>query len=334
MGLSSGALIAPPTTASPPPHTIRGVSEPAVVLLWGDDSFLLREAALASFGGVHPPEADARSWQGGEIADLATPSLFGEPRALLVTNARHLPDGAIRELDAFLEAPPPESRVILTAEVTTRRVPAALAKVVKGRGDIREVALARKDLAKWATERARARGVPLAPDGAAALVDVLGESPAAIDSAVEQLASAFAGQRVGADQVRSQFQGLGEQRIWDLCDRIFARDTPGSIRTLRSLMESREDALFILGGLASRLRDLLMVKSFPDRMPARELAEAVGLRHEWQVRRYRDQARRFEMSELRRIHDLITAADRDIKSGGAGDVVLPVVVATAAAGGN
>ena len=48
-----------------------------VFLLWGEDAFLLREAALQLLFGVHPNEVDAAAWQGGELQDLATPSLFG-----------------------------------------------------------------------------------------------------------------------------------------------------------------------------------------------------------------------------------------------------------------
>ena len=58
-------------------------------------TFLLREAALARFGGVRVTEVDAAEWQGGELQDLATPSLFGEPRALLITDARSLTKDAI-----------------------------------------------------------------------------------------------------------------------------------------------------------------------------------------------------------------------------------------------
>ena len=63
-----------------------------VYLLWGEDAFLLRESALAVLGDVEAREVDAAEWEGGEAADLATPSLFGERRALLVTDARHLPE--------------------------------------------------------------------------------------------------------------------------------------------------------------------------------------------------------------------------------------------------
>jgi hypothetical protein len=59
------------------------VAKPAtsVALLWGEDDYLLREAALQIAGDRRVTEVDAAEWQGSELQDLATPSLFGEPRA-------------------------------------------------------------------------------------------------------------------------------------------------------------------------------------------------------------------------------------------------------------
>src|SRR5204863_295447 len=129
-----------------------------------------------------------------------------------------------------------------------------------------------------------------------------GESPATLDGALDQLASAFPGTAITKELVLSQFRGLGEQRMWDLCDRAFGKDLPGSVRSLSSLLEGREEPLAILGVIASRLRDLMRVKSVPDSAPAAEVARAAGLRFEWQAGRYRDQARRFTMPDLVRIH--------------------------------
>ena len=299
------------------------------------ESDLLREAALDLLGGVRPVEVEAREWRGGELADLATPSMFGEQRALLVTDARRLPKAALDEIAAYLRDPLPEAALVLVAEVSERAsVPAALAKLVKEAGQVRHVTVARKDLPAWVVDRARRHGAEAAPDAARGLVETIGERPAALDAAVQQLAVAYPGRKLVRALVLEQFRGLGEQRVWDLCDRAFGRDLPGSIRALRSLLESREDALVILGGVASRLRDLVRVKALPERMPAAEMARAAGLRFEWQGRRYRDQAKRFEMQELLRLHGRVVDADRDLKSGAPGDVVLPVVVAAVAGGGS
>jgi DNA polymerase III subunit delta len=308
------------------------MSQTGVVLLWGEDAFLLRLEALRVLEGIDPREVDAALWRGGETADLATPSLFGERRALLVTDCRALPEAAVRELTAYLGGPDPEALLVLCATVPERgRAPGALVKLVKPVGDVHEVKVARKELAGWIVSRGRARGVDLRPQAAVALVDTLGEETAILDQAVLQMASAYPGQPITPEQVGAQFRGLGERHMWDVCDRAFGKDPAGAVRALRSMMEQGDDSLMILGGVASRLRDLLRVRALPDRMPLAEVAREAGLRFDWQARRYRDQAHRFTIGQLVELHRRVVEADRVLKSGGDGDVLLPALIAEIAA---
>ena len=298
-----------------------------VYLLWGEDPFLLREAAIEVLGDLKPTEVDGAEWRGGETADLATPSLFGEPRALLVSNAKALTDDAHRELALYLTDPDPDAPLVLAATVSERaKAPAALMKLVEPVGSVREVKIQRKELPGWLMQRALAKELNLGPDGSAALVEVLGEDPAALEQALDQLGSAFGAERITAALVARQFHGLGEQHVWDLCDKAFARDLPGAMRSLRTLMEAREEGLMILGGITSRLRDLMRVRSLPERLPPAELAKQAGLRFDWQARRYKEQAGRFSAEELSALHERVTWADRQLKSGATDDVVLPLVV--------
>jgi DNA polymerase-3 subunit delta len=302
-----------------------------VSLLWGEDEFLLREAALELLGDLQPVEVDGGLWQGGETADLATPSLFGERRALLVSNARALPDEGVRELARYLEAPDPGAPLVLVAVVGDRaKAPAALVKLVKGVGTVTEVKIKRKELPGWLLKRATAKRLDLAPDGAAALVDTLGEDPGALERALEQLATAFSGERITREIVARQFRGLGEQHVWDLCDRAFSRDLPGAMRSLRTLLEAGEAGLMLLGAITSRLRDLIRVASLPERLAPADAARQAGLRFDWQVRRYRQQAKRFSAEDLAGLHERIAWADRALKSGATDDVVLPMLVAAIA----
>ena len=302
-----------------------------VSLLWGEDEFLLREAALELLGDLQPVEVDGGLWQGGETADLATPSLFGERRALLVSNARALPDEGVRELARYLEAPDPGAPLVFVAVVGDRaKAPAALVKLVKGVGTVTEVKIQRKELPGWLLKRATAKGLDLAPDGAAALVDTLGEDPGALERALEQLATAFSGERITREIVARQFRGLGEQHVWDLCDRAFSRDLPGAMRSLRTLLEAGEAGLMLLGAITSRLRDLIRVASLPERLAPADAARQAGLRFDWQVRRYRQQAKRFSAEDLAGLHERIAWADRALKSGATDDVVLPMLVAAIA----
>jgi DNA polymerase-3 subunit delta len=307
-------------------------AHPPVILLWGEDAFLLREAALQLLGNLRATEVDAGEWQGGELQDLATPSLFGEPRALLVTDCRSLPKDALGELAVYLSAPDPDAPLVLACTTAERgKPPAALVKIVEPVGEVRQVQIQRKELEPWLVQRAKSAGLELTPPGARALVDTLGEDIGQLAAAVEQLTGAFQGQQVTPALIHAQFRGLGEQKSWDLCDRAFGKDLPGAIRSLRSIEEGGDDALMVLGAIAARLRDLMRVRALPDRLPPAQLAKQAGLRFEWQARRYQQQARNFSLERLVAIHQEVAETDRALKSGAPGEVVMPVLIASIAA---
>ncbi|HZT10652.1 MAG TPA: hypothetical protein VFB09_06445, partial [Actinomycetota bacterium] len=111
----------------------------------------------------------------------------------------------------------------------------------------------------------------------------------------------------------------------------FGKDLPGAIRALRSIEEGGDEALMVLGGIAARLRDLIRVRSVSDHVPLSQVAKAAGLRFDWQARRYRQQAGNFSLEELVAIHHQVTEADKALKSGATGDVVMPALVTAIAA---
>jgi DNA polymerase-3 subunit delta len=311
---------------------VTGSKRAAISLLWGEDAYLLREAALSAIGHLRVTEVDATQWQGGELQDLATPSLFGEPRALLITDARALTRDAMRELAVYLAVPDPDAVLVICCQVAERgKVPTALEKLVKAAGQVTQVTIARKDLEPWLVQRARKAGLDLAPQAARALVDTLGQEPGRLLEALGQLGSAFTGERITPQLVARQFRGLGEQRVWDLCDKAFGKDLPGAIRSLRSIESGGDDPLKVLGGVSSRLRDLIRVRALPERLPPAQAAKAAGLRFDWQARRYQQQARNFSMHQLVELHARIAEADRAMKSGSDGDVIMPTLIAAIAA---
>jgi DNA polymerase-3 subunit delta len=307
------------------------MGDPPAVVFWGEDAFLVRDAALRHLAerGVRPTEVEAASWTGAELSDLSTPSLLGERRALLVSGAQRLPEAALRALLAYLASPSPDALLALTV-VSTGRPPRLVWALQEAGAAGREVALRRQDLPRWVLDRARLRGLELAPQGAALLVATVGEDPAVLDQAVEQLAAAFPGRRVGPAEVRAQFEGLGERRVWELCDLAFSGRAREALGTLRALLQAREDPILIVGGIASRVRDLIRVRGLPDRLPPSEAARVAGVRFDWQVRRYREQAARYGPEELEALHARVVETDRALKAGMPGDVVLAALVAAIA----
>jgi DNA polymerase-3 subunit delta len=309
-----------------------GDGRPVVALFWGDDAFLLADSARARLRelGVEATEVDGSRWEGGEISDLSTPSLWGGRRALLVLGVEGLPDHGARELDGYLASPAPEAILILTAVSRAAKGPALAATVERAGGASEHVALRRQDLPRWVVQRAASQGGRISQQGAAALVATLGEDPATLNQAVIQLVSAFRDRAVGPSEVLAQFEGVGEQRVWDLCDRAFTGRLGEALVALRAMLADRDEALVILGGIAARVRDLIRVRALPERLPAAEAAKRAGLRFDWQVRRYREQAGRFSLQELAALHARVVEADRALKGGVPGSVLLPTIVAAMA----
>jgi DNA polymerase-3 subunit delta len=308
-----------------------------VALFWGEDEFMLREAARAFLDdfGAHAVEVDGAEWRGGETSDLSTPSLWGERRALLVHGAHALPDHGVRELQSYLSGPAADAALVITAIPRAGKPPKWSEAVTTSGGTVKQIAPPRRqDLSRWLGERAAARRINVTPAGLNALISTLGEDPATLDQALSQLASAFGGggshEPIGPAQVRAQFEGIGEQRVWDLCDRAFAGRLGEALVALRGMLDEREDTLVILGGIASRVRDLIRVRALPERLPPAEAAKRAGLRFDWQLRRYREQAARFTPESLAALHARVVEADRALKGGVPGSVLLPTLVAAMA----
>lgn len=310
------------------------MTDRSVLLLWGEDPFILRNAAREAFGEVEPTVTAGNQWRPGMTSDLATPSLLGEARGLLVTEADEISDEGLDEVAGYASGG--DALLVLCWEVGSRAKgpPKGVLKRLGEGVEVRRVALERKDLPRWVMARAKERDLRATPQGASLLVQTVGEDPAGLDQAVEQIAASHPNQGLTPEAVTAQFRGFGDRRTWELCDAAFTGDTAGALRALVGMVEAGEEPLMILGGIAARVRDLLRVASLPPRTPLGDVARAAGLRFDWQARRYRDQAKRFAPAQLRAVHAAVAEADALIKQGGAGDVILTMVVSRIAAAGD
>ena len=303
-----------------------------VVLLWGESPFLLRETAKRLLGEAPVTEVEGSAWRPGMSSDIATPSLFGESRAMLLTGVQDLDKEGLEEIAAYALEPNPDAKLVMTAVVSARArgAPVKLTKMLQGRAEIERVAVDRRDLPDWVRTRAAARGVPATADGARALIETVGEDPALLDQAIVQVSGAFAEEGLTARTVAAQFRGFGDRKIWDLCDAAFVGDGPQALRHLTAMLAARDQPLAILGGIASRLRDLIKVRAVPPGTPPGQVAKVAGLRFDWQAKRYLQQARRYTEDDLADLHARLLETDRLLKVGAQGDVVLPMVVAAIA----
>jgi len=95
-----------------------GIREMPVVLITGTESFLadralriLTDRMKSRDAGVEVNDLDAADYQQGDLLQLASPSLFGEPRLLRVSSVEKCNDAFLDDALAYLEAP--ESDVVV-----------------------------------------------------------------------------------------------------------------------------------------------------------------------------------------------------------------------------
>jgi len=245
-----------------------------------------------------------------------------------VTGFQGAASEALDEIARYALEPNPESKLVLTYVVSPRAKgpPAKVTKMLQGRARIERIAIDRRELPRWVLERARKHDLKATPAGAAALVETVGEDPGVLGQSVAQIADAFRDEGLTPATVAAQFRGFGERRIFELCDAAFGGNARDALRYLAAMLGAREQPLAILGGVAARVRDLLRVRSLPPGMPLKDVAREAGLRFDWQARRYREQAGRYESQELADIHRRVVEADAQLKQGGQGDVVLTMLV--------
>jgi DNA polymerase-3 subunit delta len=189
--------------------------------------------------------------------------------------------------------------------------------------------------ASWLRAEVRRLGRKADDAAVAALVDTVGQDLRELAGAVAKLHVAVPPPAVlTAGHVAEFLAQTADRGIFELTDAVFAADAATALDRLDSLLDQGEDAIRLLGFLASQLRLLLRVADRPG-VPAAQVAQLVGGgTRDWQVERARRQIRRFHPEDLRRALDLIAEADFEIRNGSASQrLLLELVISRVAAAG-
>ena len=286
-----------------------------VYLISGDD--LLADEAIAkvraqvgadplsevSFGGDAAPS---------EIVEaLATPSLLGGGRLVLVRDAHELKKDAVAAIEAHLESPSPDSTLVLVASGRTR-----LAAIAKKAGTVITLEAPRgRRLVSWTRERARSRGLSLDERAAYALVDAVGTELRDLDGALTQLSTAHpGGGRIDASAIRKAFPRLADERIYVFTDAVGDRRVGPAMGALRRLLDQGDEPLVLFGALSAHMRRILVAREFGARGGVRAIGEVLGL-PEWRAERLARQARAYRPDEIVEAIGVLAATDVEMKGG-------------------
>lgn len=295
----------------------------AVTLVVGDEEFLVSRAVqqavrdvtgdVVDDGSVH--DVLAAELTPSELAELVSPSLFGESRVVVLRSAQD----AGKELASALMvlATDGEDDVALVVVHAGGTKGKALVDGLKHAGATLIVVpriKAARDREQFVVDEVRAVGGHMDRDAAAELIAAVGTDLRELSVACVQLVADL-GPRVTSEHVAAHHRGRAESTGYTVADRAVEGDVAAALETLRWALSTGVDPVLVSSSLAANLRTIALVGAAGRGSPD-ALAGSLGM-PPWKIRRAQAWLRRWRPEALAEAVRAVAVADADIK--GAGD---------------
>lgn len=174
-----------------------------------------------------------------------------------------------------------------------------------------------RDLPKLVSNMARSYGVTMSERAARLLIELVGTSTTHLDNEVHKLAFMVPDGKRTIDEtdVACHVARVAEVKPWELPDALSARDAETALSIAR--VDGHPDPTAMLFQCCKRLRELIAVRTLDGRGTPEEIPKAIGRKNlkDWQLKRYRSWAARYDMDELRQALVSASEVDRLMKSG-------------------
>ena len=287
----------------------------SVTLVVGDEEFLVEReiaAALAAtgadLGSVH--HLLAGETEAAELAELTSPSLFGDAAVVVV---RQVQDAG-KDVAAVLAAMPqqPDDIAAVLAHAGGVKGKAHLEAIKSAGARVVEVQRIRnpREREQFVLDEIALAGGSIDKSAAADLVAAIGGDLRELATACVQLISDV-GPKVTADNVAAYHRGRAESTGFAVADRAVEGDVSAALETLRWALTTGLDPVLVSSSLAANLRTIAIVASAGRGSPD-SLAGPLGM-PAWKIRRAQSWAKRWKPEALADAVRAVAKADADIK---------------------
>lgn len=293
-----------------------------LTLVSGDEELLVTRAVAAVVAAARErdAEADVRDLGAGELdaaafLDLATPSLFGDLRVVVIREAADLADDVRSALAAFIADIPDAVHVVVCHQGGSKgkklveACQAAGARVVLAAG--LDKPHERPGFVQAEFDRL---GRKASVAACRAIVESVGGGLRELAAACEQLVACTDGP-VDEDAVGRFFTGRAEASGFVVADRAVEGDAAGALVELRQAFATGLDPVPVVAALAAQLRRVARVASAGRRMPPVAIARELKMQP-WMVEKAQRQARGWVPDTLAAAHRAVALADLEVKGGG------------------
>ena len=287
------------------------ISRAPLILVSGPESYLasraiasLKKTLRLEYPNLEVNEVSEGEYSPGLLVSLATPSLFAEPRLIIIQSAS---EGLAADLEQYLGLGVEDCTVLV-------RIPNAVGHNGKVKTALGSKALniacdeMKKDAdrASFVASEFKTMGISIDPAATKALLNAFSSDLGELGAACSQLS--FSGEaKITLDLVERTFQGRVETNAFKIADAALAGDASEAIRLYRHGFATGIDNVALTAALAMRVRTL--AKLFNN---VNSQAAAIGMAP-WQLDKARKEIRLFTEESLTALVELVAQTDADVK---------------------
>lgn len=240
----------------------------------------------------------------GLLFSLAAPSLFNEPRLVVIQSAS---EGLLEDIQSLMSDPAQNCTIVI-------RTPNLVGQNGKVKKELASLALniscdeVKKDSDRidFINREFKTFGIPIDQPAVKALVAAFGSDMGELGAACDQLAKSGKA-KVTASDVEQSFEGRQETNAFKIADAALAGNATEAIRLLRHGSATGIDPVALTAALAMKIRQLARLFNDRNATPA-----ALGMAP-WQVDKARRELNGWSEAELIELVQLSAKTDFDTK---------------------
>ena len=281
-----------------------------LVLVVGPENYLaakaireIRDQLREQFEQLELSEIPEGAYSAGELFNYASPSLFAEPRMVVIQGGS---EGLLEDLKSLVANPVEDCTIVV-------RLPNMVGHSGKIRKELAKQALSisceelRKDSERidFVKREFSKAGVPIEQAAIRALIGAFTSDLGELGAACSQLTSTHS--KVSLEDVETAFGGRVETNAFKIADAALAGNAAEAIRLFRHGFATGIDSVALVAALSMRIRQL--ARLFNDRNAA---PATLGMQP-WQIDKARKELSGWQEEQLAGLVRLAAQTDADVK---------------------
>lgn len=292
----------------------KAVASPLILVFGSEEYFSssairrIRDELKNSQAGLEIYEVDASEYNAGDLLNMISPSLFSDPKLVIINGVERASDALIEDGKAVEVADLVDTTLIFQHAGTSTRGKALL-DAIRANDQAVEIACAKindKDKPGFVQAHFMEAGRKYTQTAIRALVDAFGNDISEMAAACDQLL-ADSSEQIDEELVNRYFGGRIEATSWNVFDKAIEGHAGEALVLLRHALQTGDDPIRLISGIASSVKRMATILNDP-----RANAATLGL-NDWVFNRIRKSTNGWDDDGMIRVLQLIADADAAAK---------------------